>query len=661
MTGSSPVDTGTSSASGSTVMVPSQLRSTLQAIVALSAWSGLVAGLLEVVVTLLRKRLLDADQILRLSHHFIWLIPLVNLCIFIALAAIGSIVVLIWPRRGRWFCTRALAAFTVLPALLAAFPKIYAVALLLIAAGIAVRVVPIIERNRLRFQPFLLAGFSLPSMIVAILAGSVWYRDHSRQVVENARPLPPPGSPNVLLLVLDTVAASHAGINGYNRATTTTLNELATRGIRFDCARSTSSWTLPSHASMFTGLWPHELSLGWLTPLNDHQPTIAGCLGNRGYATAGFIANTWFCASGSGLSRGFTHYEDYIFPKLTALNTCVMVRRALEGYQDSAGFTEELFQDIGCFDAVESIWEALAGNRKDAAEVNREVLDWLSARDQPDRPFFAFLNYYDAHYRYVLKPGRLHRFGDEPDDSYKRMLIHHWWEIDKTKVSPSGVAFASDAYDDCIADLDEQVGKLIDRLDRGGILEHTWLIVVSDHGESFGEHPNIFCHGSSLFETELRVPLLIIPPSSTKTATDLAIRAPVSLRDIAVTIADMAGFKTESSFAGDSLTRFWNQPSPASGAVQTASLSELVPNDVKNRNYWGLPAQLPPRAALKDSEWSYMRREVEVGEQLYHLTDDPREQHNLTQDPSAQETLQRLRASLDQWTKGPLLPGRFPP
>ena len=71
-------------------------------------------------------------------------------------------------------------------------------------------------------------------------------------------------------------------------------------------------------------------------------------------------------------------------------------------------------------------------------------------------------------------------------------------------MSPSGVAFASDAYDDCIADLDEQVGKLIDTLDRRGVLEQTWLIVVSDHGESFGEHSKIFCHGTSLFDTEVR-------------------------------------------------------------------------------------------------------------------------------------------------------------
>ena len=105
----------------------------------------------------------------------------------------------------------------------------------------------------------------------------------------------------------------------------------------------------------------------------------------------------------------------------------------------------------------------------------------------------------------------------------------------------------------------------------------------------------------------------------------------------------MAGLTAGSPFPGDSLTRFWKNPSPASGGVPPASLSELVPNDPKNRNYWGLPAPLPPRASLKDSEWSYMRREVEVGEQLYHLTEDAREQHNLAQDPSVQDTLRRLR------------------
>jgi arylsulfatase A-like enzyme len=661
MTRSTPVGTSTGRAIGPTDPVRPRSRPTLRAIFAMSAWCGLVAGLLEVAAILVRNRVFDADRILRLSHHFVWLIPVANLCIFIALAVIGSAVVLIWPNRGRWLFTRALAAFTLLPPLLAAFPRIYAAALLLLAAGIAVRIAPIIERNHRRFRPFLLAGFPLPSAIVAILAGSVWYGDHSRQVGEDARPLPPPGSPNVLMLVLDTVAASHASVNGYDRATTNTLSELAARGIRFDCARSTSSWTLPSHASMFTGRWLHELSLGWFTPLDGRQPTIAEFLGNHGYATAGFVANTWFCGSSSGLSRGFTHYEDYRFPRLTTLKNCRMVGRALENYEAVFYFTKDVLRDLGCLDAVQVIHESLDSNRKDAAEVNRELLEWLSTRDQPDRPFFAFLNYFDAHSRYVLKPGRLRRFGAEPDDDYKRILIDHWQDIDKTGVSPAGVAFASDAYDDCIADLDEQVGKLVDALDRRGVLERTWLIVVSDHGEGFGEHPNVFCHGSSLFDTEVRVPLLMVPPSRMKTAAGFAIRDPVSLRDIAATIVDMAGLTAVSSFPGESLTRFWRRPSPASDGVEPAILSELVPNDPKDRSSWGLPARLPPRASLKDSEWSYIRREVEVGEQLYHLTKDAREQRNLAQDPSVQDTLRRLRASLERWTGGPLLPSRFPP
>ena len=69
-----------------------------------------------------------------------------------------------------------------------------------------------------------------------------------------------------------------------------------------------------------------------------------------------------------------------------------------------------------------------------------------------------------------------------------------------------------DAYDDCIADLDEQLGMLLDELERRRILQETWLIITSDHGESFGEHTGVFCHGTSLYQTELHVPLLIVPP-----------------------------------------------------------------------------------------------------------------------------------------------------
>ena len=199
-------------------------------------------------------------------------------------------------------------------------------------------------------------------------------------------------------------------------------------------------------------------------------------------------------------------------------------------------------------------------DRKGAAEVNRELLGWLSNRTQPERPFFAFLNYFDAHYPYQLPPGRLHRFGVEPTDNYQRILIQHWWDLDKTTLSPDGIAFATDAYDDCIADLDEQLGKLVDELDQRGILEKTWLIIASDHGESFGEHPGIFIHGGSLYDTELHVPLLMIPPGSN--ASKQTVNEPVSLRDLAATIVEMTGPGSSSPFPGDSLTRFWKDAEP---------------------------------------------------------------------------------------------------
>ena len=263
---------------------------------------------------------------------------------------------------------------------------------------------------------------------------------------------------------------------------------------------------------MFTGRWFHELSVGWLTPLDRAQPTVAEFLSERGYATLGLVANTSYCGTDSGLSRGFTLYRDYIFPELTSLKTAVLVNRASEALRTVVYYTEDWLEAAGLLPLADRLVASLDDDRKGAAEVNREFLDWLSRRGRSDRPFFAFLNYFDAHYPYQLPPGRVHRFGIEPTDNYQRYLIKRWGLLDKTTVSASGVAFATDSYDDCIADLDEQIGKLVDELTRRGTLERTWVIIVADHGESFGEHAGYFCHGTSLYDTEVHVPLVIIPP-----------------------------------------------------------------------------------------------------------------------------------------------------
>src|SRR5262249_713646 len=154
---------------------------------------------------------------------------------------------------------------------------------------------------------------------------SVFAGDWVKERREARRPRPPADSPNVLLIVMDTVRADHVSLYGYNRPTTPKLDQLAKWGVRFENVRATAPWTLPSHASMFTGRLPHELGVEWKAPLRAKFTTLAEYLGSHGYATAGFAANTLFCSYDTGLDRGFAHYEDYVLGPLDAARTALVV------------------------------------------------------------------------------------------------------------------------------------------------------------------------------------------------------------------------------------------------------------------------------------------------------------------------------------------------
>ena len=315
----------------------------------LCAWCGLVSGLLEVGVVLLRKHVITSDQFYRMSGHFVWMVPLINLGIVLAVGLVLSPLVVGNRRPGRWLATRTLAVLALLPACWSAFPWIFGPAVLLVVLGIAVQLVRMLERRAAGLRRFILVSFPAVALLVAALALSVFGPRWFAQWREETRSLPAAGAASVLLIVLDTVGTDHLSLHGYARPTSPTLEELASRAIRFDRAQAPSSWTLPSHASMFTGMWPHELSVGWLTALDGASPTLAAYLGARGYATAGFVANLSYCASDSGLGRGFATYQDYIFPRLTALKTATLVSWPLAGIHNFAGFIQsrldsDLFQ-----------------------------------------------------------------------------------------------------------------------------------------------------------------------------------------------------------------------------------------------------------------------------------------------------------------------------
>jgi arylsulfatase A-like enzyme len=148
--------------------------------------------------------------------------------------------------------------------------------------------------------------------VIAIAGGALgWPRWVESRAIA-ALPAPPAGAPNVLLIVLDTVRARSLGLYGYERATSPNLDRFAKNGVVFSHAFSASPWTLPSHGAMFTGRLPHELSGGWMTPIDGTYPTLAEALSSVGYLTAGFIANTTYCPAEFGLARGFSHYEDHL-------------------------------------------------------------------------------------------------------------------------------------------------------------------------------------------------------------------------------------------------------------------------------------------------------------------------------------------------------------
>ena len=465
------------------------------------------------------SRPFDPNRLYWMSRHFVWLIPVVNLGIFLAMGFVGVIARVAWPRGARLAArARPVRADDPAGAPGRLSPDLHR-GLRGGGAGDRRTARPADRAARADVPPDRAVQFARGRGDRAGACGRALGGRRHRAFARAGAPLPRRGSPNVLLIVLDTVAAGHLSLYGYGRPTSTTLVELAERGIRFDAAVATSSWTLPSHATMFTGRWLHELSVGWLTPLDRTHPTLAEFLGGRGYATAGFIANTAYCASDSGLGRGFTVYEDLHLPRVHGAQDRRAGQSAAEGPQPDravrgrpgrrwpAGSRPCKRSGV----RLSSIARGPPGSIASCSTGSR-------IGQQPDRPFFAFLNYFGCAYPYELPPGRMHRFGDERPDERRRETISRLGRI-WTRRAWRGpdLPFA-----------DRRLRRLHRRSRRAareaarraaadaGSSSRPGSSIAADHGESFGEHAGVFCHGTSLYQTELHVPLLIVPPGGAR-------------------------------------------------------------------------------------------------------------------------------------------------
>jgi arylsulfatase A-like enzyme len=591
-----------------------------------AAWFGLLGGYLDLAGMFLRRKYWDQDLYYWEGRDFPWTVPLANLALVMAPGLLVAVANRLRPglvplRFAAWvFATVALwGPLLRMP--------VSGTASLLLAAGLARWA----SRGTAAYAPRFprLARASLGALIgvLAALAAASSGRHAVREWLALSRlPAPPAGAANVLLVVMDTVRARSLGLHGYPRDTSPNLARWARKGVRFDLALAPATWTFPAHACLFTGRWPSETNSLLNHVIDAPVPTLAEFLGSRGFLTAGFVANTTFCSYESGLDRGFAHFEDYPLSPWTALSRTAAGRWLAQS-------------TLSPGDSYGRKW--LRFQSRDARGINRAFLDWLSRRPR-GRPFFAFLNYFDAHEPFVPPPGHARRFGLRPESPRDDLFLREYWRVDKRALSPRDVALARDSYDECIAALDLQVGALLDELDRRGVLRDTVVIITSDHGEEFGEH-GVFDHGYSLYLDAIHVPLLIVSPS---TPHGRAVSEPVSLRDLPATVVDLTGLTAGSPFPGRSLAAHWGSAPGPDRPTTTPALSELANLTPLKPQHGPGPTQQGLAMSLV-AEGRHYIRDIARTEELYDLTSDPREWHNLA-NVEAEPALSPYRKSLLQ-------------
>lgn len=576
-------------------------------LILVGAWSGWISGLLEAIAVYIR---FGSDPVEAPPAHILWTGPVSAACLGALVAALLALVMR--ARRGVSLAV-PIALFTAAAVYAIATSLrlgLHHVAVVLLSLGVAIQFGRVARRRTRSLArsargalPWM-AGVSAGIALVIAGASAVQERADGR-----LRGTAPAGAPNVLLLILDTVRAQDLGLYGYARQTSPEIERLASSGVTFDRALATAPWTLTSHASMFTGAVPDSLSTDFHAPLDETHPTIAEVLRTHGYATGGFVANLLYTSRSSGLDRGFTTYRDYPVTLGLVLAGSFWSKKAATAIRPLLGVHGGLVH-------------------KTAADVNREFLAWM-----PDdgRPFFAFLNYFDAHLPYRLERPFDEKF-HQPAPRYWRFKPWDRFEND------ADIQEFRDSYNSAIAYIDAQVGELLRELQRRGTLDNTLVILAADHGEHFGEHGGIMSHGNSLYLPLLHVPLVMSYPSRIPTAT--RVRSAVSLRDLPVTILDVLGLSDESPMPGRSLARYWSSAvaEPSGAEVVFSSLSA---NDFAHRMD---PVHKGPMQSLVLGNLHYIRN-GDQKEELYDFLADNAELTNLAQGTDSARLLEPFR----QW------------
>jgi arylsulfatase A-like enzyme len=413
-------------------------------------------------------------------------------------------------------------------------------------------------------------------------------------------------SPDVILITLDTTRVDHVGAYGYERDVTPALDSLAAEGVLYERAWSTAPWTLPAHASMFTGKHPTSHGAHFnaeagearlseaidprlrrqsatasqikVNRLGESAVTLAELLRERGYATAAFVGGPWLAP----------------------------VFGLLQGYETQHATVDEL-------------------SGRPANELTDAAIAWLEAVP-PERPVHLLLNYFDPHSPYAPPRG----YDDFPHA--RTPLV--WGEdavIRSGRLPAEQRRAYVDRYDGEIRFMDHHLGRLLQALRAAGRYDSALILVVADHGETFGEH-GLFGHARWLYEELLRVPLVIRFPHGRDGGT--AVSDQVSVVDLLPVVAAEVGFELPPDVEGVPLGQ------------RELVLAEVF-RDALGIRIYGKRFDRELAAAIR---WPWKLLLDDAGRaELYDLSADPAELRDRTgaaQEVALREALAAARAAL---------------
>jgi arylsulfatase A-like enzyme len=432
-----------------------------------------------------------------------------------------------------------------------------------------------------RTRAFVAAG----AVALAVLAAVAFHRHRSAS---------PPTPYNLLLISLDTVRQDVLGCYGHrprhapDRSPSPALDQLARDGVRMVDAYGSSSWTLPSHLSLMTGLTPliHgvETEVGTLDPAT---PTMAEILQRHGYRTAG-VYSAPYLEPHWGFGRGFDVYQAIYGKEVVAASQQASALRAeierAAATADWAQYDELKRRQVSVEDDLNRSSER-ASTSDEVTDAARAQIERLS---REGRPWFVFAHYFDPHCDYAPPPPYDSQFDPDyggtmtganclrepsvaiPDPDRPGGLIRQASERDLEHIES--------LYEGEVAWVDAHIGALLQSLETLGLTRTTLVIVVADHGEEFFEHGNLG-HRHTLYEESVRVPMLLRLPGVLPAG--MAVRGPVSLADVLPTALDVLGLPSQSTPGATSFLPLVRGTVDATGRAVLGRLVMMFGGDVE--------------------------------------------------------------------------------